>query len=1087
MPINPQNITWDDDNSQPSQIVWDDEGVGEEIIGKMIKAESNGNPNAVSKKGAMGTMQLMPATAKELGVTDPFDEEQNIQAGTKYVNALYRKYGDTEKALAAYNWGPGNLDKHLKKNPDNWKDRLPSETRNYIAKVNSPKQSNIAWDDESIVWDDKPSIIDQAIETVKGVGKNIVGKGEAALSTLSGLMATPVAGLAGLVTSAGGLYPEKGAQTVEDVSNLLAYRPQTERGQQDAEFINKPLELLDTGTGWLGQKVADITGMPELGAATKAGAMLGLPTLGGKLFKGLSKGKVPVETPVKSPVESSELRPVEVLDESKAVTPSIDKYEAYVKGGSTSPLPKYAEGSAINLDRLDTTMDVKQLVNQFTKENEAKIGKKVVTWEETQQAARDLAWDEKDFLKTARTKGSFNAAEIDAMRTIHTNAISDLQRTLRELPADRAQLTDATRLEVLDKVNNYIEIMKATSAKSSEAGRALNIHKRMIAEDPDFIANTNMQKAMKQIMDKRGGKKLTDDLIRDLKDVDWANPSDVKNIIKKYNKASPGDMVYEAWLNAILSGPSTHATNILSNSLTLGLKVPEHTVASVLRRELPFGEMKAETVGMIQGLREGVRAGLRAFRTGEASEMWNKVETARTPSIPGKLGEAVRMPTKALTGADEFFKAIVYRSEFNRLAFLEAKKTGAKGKALAGKMAEILENPTAEMLDKAHNEALYRTFNKPLGNIGSWFMRGRNMIPGAKYIAPFVRTPANIAKYALERTPLAAGKIALDLKRGNLTKAELYDDMSRSAIGTAIGVVVYQMAKEGTITGGGPKNSAERETKYRTGWQPYSIKIGDKYYSYNRLEPLGSVLGLSADLADVTKMDDEEKMSDKFGRIAASFGKNITSKTFVQGVSNLLDATSDPDRYGEKLIKQLAGSPVPSVVAGTVRATDPTVYETNNPVDTVKARMGMTSDMFPKRDIWGRPIERAGTMTSRMVSPVIASKAKDDPIDLEMDRLNLAVSAPSKKIRGVELEPKEYDAYAKRAGELSRERVERYMRGGAYSHLRDELKKIAVKNIIERSRVQAGIEMWKDMERGRRFKPIDKKYGTSLSHQGLGQ
>jgi hypothetical protein len=57
------------------------------------------------------------------------------------------------------------------------------------------------------------------------------------------------------------------------------------------------------------------------------------------------------------------------------------------------------------------------------------------------------------------------------------------------------------------------------------------------------------------------------------------------------------------------------------------------------------------------------------------------------------------------------------------------------------------------------------------------------------------------------------------------------------------------------------------------------------------------------------------------------------------------------------------------------------------------------------------------------------------------------------------------------------------MSSGAYDHLRDELKKLAVRNIVEKSRVQAGMELWKDMERGRRFKPIDKKYGTNLSNQ----
>lgn len=1079
-------IVWDDEPAQSasSPIVWDDKGVGSDIINKMIKVESNNNPKAVSKRGALGLMQLMPGTARAMGVTDPLDPEQNVRGGTKYINAMYKKYGDIRKALAAYNWGPGHLDKHLKNNPDNWEEGLPTETKNYIAKIHGKKQSNIVWDDEN------PSIINQAISTAKGfagdVGKNIVGKGEAALSTLTGLLATPVAGMGGLLYSNFGNNPEAGEAVVQGVSDALTYKPQTERGIEETGMLQKPLELLEHGADWLGGKVTDITGSPNAGMITKVGTMMGLPVIGGKLVKNIPVGKTTVEMPVKSPVTSSELRPVASKGGTPTDTPTItdfaniDKYEAYVKGGSTSPLPKYAEGSAINLERLDTTMDVKQLVNQLAKDNEAKIGKKTVSWEETRQAAADLAWDEKDFLKAAVGKKAFNAAEIDAMRQIHANAATDLQRTLRELPADRAKLTDMDRLAVLDKVNNYIEIMKAASSKSSEAGRALNIHRRMIAEDPDFIASTNMQKAMKQIMEKRGGKKLTDDMINDLKNVDWANPADVKNILKKYNKASLGDMLYEGWLNGILSNPPTHATNIMSNALTLVTKFPEHSLASAFRGRMPFGELKAETVGLIQGMREGVRAGLRAFKSGEASEMWNKVETARTPAIPGKTGEIVRIPTKALTGADEFFKAIVYRSELNRLAFIEAKKSGAKGRALAEKMAEILDNPTAEMLEGAHQEALYRTFNKPLGNIGNMIMRGRNVIPGMKYVVPFVRTPANIAKYALERTPLGVGKIAVELKRGNLTKEQLADRSSRAAIGTTIGVVVYQMAKQGLITGGGPKDKAKREMLFRTGWQPYSIKIGDTYYPFNRFEPMGSVLGMSADVAESTG-DDEAKASEKFSALARSFSKNITSKTFLSGISGLLDATSDPERYGQDFVNRLAGSAIPSVVAGATRANDATVYEVNNPVEAIKARVGMTGDMFPRRDIWGRPVERAGTVATRAISPSVPSQEKGDPVDAEMNRLKLAISSPSKKVKGVELTPKEYDAYAKKAGELARERVERYMASKAYELLRDELKRLAIKNIIEKSRIQAGMEFWKEMEPARKFVPIDKKYGTHLS------
>lgn len=105
-----------------------DNGIDPKFALRIANAESRFNQSAISKKGAIGVMQLMPDTAEELGV-DPTDRQQNIHGGVKYLKKLLDKYdGDQKKAAAAYNWGMGNVDKH-------GLEKAPSETRTYIANI----------------------------------------------------------------------------------------------------------------------------------------------------------------------------------------------------------------------------------------------------------------------------------------------------------------------------------------------------------------------------------------------------------------------------------------------------------------------------------------------------------------------------------------------------------------------------------------------------------------------------------------------------------------------------------------------------------------------------------------------------------------------------------------------------------------------------------------------------------------------------------------------------------------------------------------------------------------------------------------
>jgi soluble lytic murein transglycosylase-like protein len=111
------------------QSVSREHGVDPKLVDALVRVESGYDPNAVSRRGAMGLMQLMPGTAKRLDVNDPFDPEMNIRGGVKEFSRLVEQYsGNLQLALAAYNAGEGAVAKYRGVPPYN-------ETRNYISRI----------------------------------------------------------------------------------------------------------------------------------------------------------------------------------------------------------------------------------------------------------------------------------------------------------------------------------------------------------------------------------------------------------------------------------------------------------------------------------------------------------------------------------------------------------------------------------------------------------------------------------------------------------------------------------------------------------------------------------------------------------------------------------------------------------------------------------------------------------------------------------------------------------------------------------------------------------------------------------------
>lgn len=144
-----QSLSYADYLEQIFQKASDTYSVSKDLLKAMAKAESNFRANATSRCGAMGIMQLMPGTAKSLGVTDAYNPDQNIMGGAQYISRLLEKYnGNLSYAIAAYNAGSGNVDKY---------DGIPpfNETQNYVAKVLQYLEEGVTIPDSAGASDDR--------------------------------------------------------------------------------------------------------------------------------------------------------------------------------------------------------------------------------------------------------------------------------------------------------------------------------------------------------------------------------------------------------------------------------------------------------------------------------------------------------------------------------------------------------------------------------------------------------------------------------------------------------------------------------------------------------------------------------------------------------------------------------------------------------------------------------------------------------------------------------------------------------------------------------------------------------------------
>ena len=537
------------------------------------------------------------------------------------------------------------------------------------------------------------------------------------------------------------------------------------------------------------------------------------------------------------------------------------------------------------------------------------------------------------------------------------------------------------------------------------------------------------------------------DLARALRELPQRERNGFLATLGRYYKAT-NDVFHWLFLQSVLSGPVTHAANLLGTGAAVAWHYPERYTAEWINRIFfkdPAGVQRGETYAMAratgQGLSDGVRLLGKTLAKGAADPAATKVEArfdvssryfgldAATPL--GRLVDTIGMffPTRWLQAEDGLFKGFIRRTEIAGLAVAEGMKSGLRGKELESFVAFTESHPTPEMLKAAGEAALTRTLNAELGPVGRAAMTIRDWVPLGSYLFPFIRTPGNSFKWSYQRTPVLSQLSYENWRAVERGGRERDMALARMALGSAVSGAVAYHVLQGNITGGLPAGSnknLKRDLKAE-GAAPYSIRSGDGFYVYKRTDPVGQYLGTIATAIEIYSqwgINTPEAPWDyaDFAIVAGVAASRVAlDAPWMMGLSNVFDAIEKPDVNGKKIAQGLARGIVPNVLRQATTSglgpealglpadtfpnlvdPRPEIREMETILDVLKAGLfTFADDVAPiTHPITGDAIVRPPGWGPDILSPIFVTMRKHDPVMNEILEHGMNFAEPSRVLAG---------------------------------------------------------------------------------------
>lgn len=829
-------------------------------------------------------------------------------------------------------------------------------------------------------------------KVVESISQFVTGFG-AAGKALNALKSAP--GLVGQAAASIQSSGFVGATVKGTLGDLLAFGSQEERL---SNVIQQVPALQNPVTDFLAASPDDGEVEGRLKQAIEGMALGGI---GETLFRGiraLRNGKQAyqqaIDNGVADDVLKDAMRPkesvlgdeanTELLITRKVMRPAPDLTpDDIAAGAARAPQPE--DEIRINFAAVQGPEDIKRLMQSLA--NDPKL------IEGVQKARRGVVSDIQlrkeadtinafDVLMTRRVGQPFSAAEALAAKELYN------QSTIRV--AEAAAVASRGGPDQIFDFQKMVTIHRAVQEEflggRAELGRALRALSLPV-EITDRRRIKAVENALRQFGDPEQIRKLANE-IATMNESGLLDAEKLDLMIRPPTSQRVIGAIVELRNQALLTSPRTHILNFVSGQtalLEMGIErammaaSPESGVKA--NEVMAFfngwiGSYKAALVNAGKALRQADSSFLDYASSG-SSQKYDQGRVRATSREVLDPDGTMGIFSKSVDALGYFFERYVggqlaFGDAFNRtnaatahlysLATREGNRKGLTGDALADFVQKTIQAPPEAMQEAADEFGKTITFMTQLGNAGQKAIQLRAQYPALGLVIPFITAPANIFKFTFGRTPLGflSKTVQEDLRAGGSRRAAR---LAGIGLGTSTMMLGADLAMNGHMTGSGPSDDAALRKLRDAGWQPYSVKIGDRYIEAWKLGPVGAWLVMGATMTEIMgnydsyDMQSEEEIKKLSVAMITAMSDVVLEQSFMTGLSDLINVLNDPERYGENYFEALAGSFVPSLVADIEKAFSPEVEEVLNMADAVKARIpGLSGSVAKRRNVYGELI-----------------------------------------------------------------------------------------------------------------------------------